>query len=176
MTKVVCFSNETFDAVKATPEAFDDERMLGSFNMGPVVCRIVLSYDEDDEGYYDGWPNLFMGKYVIEALIDFVGWECYEKEDIDCEILEGIPLTCMGDFPVFLEETYEETMKRFQHDFYECVLNNEKLTKSILASEITARRFIESLNEEMNKNIQKHSESSYMQLVGDSDTYIAKLA
>ena len=50
MTKVSAFSKETFLAVKANPEAFDDDRMLGSFNVGPVVCRIYLN--EDDEGFY----------------------------------------------------------------------------------------------------------------------------
>ena len=174
MTKVVPFSKETFNAVKANPGAFEEDRTLGSFTVGPVVCRIVLSYDEDDEGYYNKWPNVFRGKYVIEALIDFFGWECFEEEDPDSYILEHIPFTCIGDFPVYLEETYEKTIERFQRDFFEYVLNNKKLTKGILESEIKARRFIESFDKELYKEILENFEDTYNPFTGDP--YILSIA
>ena len=172
MTKVSAFSKETFLAVKANPEAFDDDRMLGSFNVGPVVCRIYLN--EDDEGFYDDWPNLFLGKYVIEAIIDVVGGECYDEKDGDCYIYEDVPYTCMGEFPVFLEETYEDTTARFQQDFYNYILKKSHLTERILESEMKARRFVESFDEELYKELQAAPEAVYKQFV--VDPYIAKLA
>ena len=135
MTKVVPFSKETFNAVKANPGAFDEERTLGSFTEGSVVCEIMISHEEGDEGYYDGWPNTFEGKYVIEALIDLVGLGCYDEKEFDGFMHGDIPFTNMGEFPVYLEDSYEKTIVRFRRDFYDFVLKNRYLTNGIFESE-----------------------------------------